>query len=335
MLTIIVGFICLGGGLLTLADTSIPIIWTGGILVGILFIIEGLVSLSKEKQIQKEINQITERTEDLLHRIDEGQSLEEIAEEYKISHNIPPIRTLSMAGHMLKELAHSENAEERAVVQQTLHGQLLDSGEPPESQISSFNFDNQVYFLEEPVKFFMPGTVKDKGVEGTLILSRGYLYFFAVQRSALQYVGHAGEAIFDKIGDKIPVLHFATCGYHLIKGLHQISSDFFTPSKIAELQERFSFEGSVAIPLVDIVSVGPVTDARWQVTTRGFNPQDLSQETVEAPTWEYAFEGESGEESATVSAWIERIMVAAIAEGQLLVHPQEPVIGESSPLIAA
>jgi hypothetical protein len=93
----------------------------------------------------------------------------------------------------------------------------------------------------------------------------------------------------------------------------------------------------MAIPLVDIESVAPISETRWGVKTKYFvsSVESQTEDNDAALTWEYAFEGESGDESATVPAWIERIMVAAVAEGHLLVHAQSPASPEPSTLVAA
>ena len=65
MWRIVIGAILLLGGLITLGVDDIPVIWTGGMIVGVLLMVQGAVGVSREQEVSKEIDKVQGKINEL------------------------------------------------------------------------------------------------------------------------------------------------------------------------------------------------------------------------------------------------------------------------------
>lgn len=224
-------------------DDSIPIVISS--FIGFPVYIYGVVKLCRSIK-KHEKGEHHHLWEDILERLQNNQPIDDIAEDYYQLENIPPIRTIQAISNVVKMFANSNEDIEKQIADAIVCNQIVDSNKPPNTYIESFNFLNSVYAMDDNAQL-----VKDEngstGRKGTLVLHKGYLYFFAKPDCVFDntYI----DKISDKVGDIVPILGIAVSGYKLAKGLSQELSNEFDKKTIEMLKERFLDSGSFAINL--------------------------------------------------------------------------------------
>lgn len=314
MLKVIIGTALLIAGMATFAAEDIPVIWTGGIIVGIILIVSGAVQLSRDKNgVGNDVSRLKRKWEDLLKRLRNDEPIDEIAEKYHGSDNIPPIRTIQVAAYLIKGLAESDGEDSKALAAYLASKQIVDSRIAPKEAIDKFSFLDQVYFVDDTVTMFSEEPQSSANTEGTLILNKGFLFFFEKKHSPLDNPGV--DRAMGKLEDAIPMLSIATSGYALVSGLSNELSDYFDGSRKENLKTRFGYEKSVALPLVQISQIGPADRKGMILTTTYLEVSGGSGDEV----WKYWFKTAESDENNWVNLWMERLQLACIAEGNLLV----------------
>ncbi len=316
MARIAIGVILLTGGLFTLVLVQdIGIIWTGGIIVGILLIVQGISRMSHKQHVSREVDSIRRNWDDLTSRLMQGQSLDHIAGEYYRQDRIPPIRTIQVAAYLIKSLAESRNQDAQKLAAAFASVQDVDSVESAASLISRFSFHDHVYSVDDTAMGFRTHPEENGGTTGTLILTKGYLYFFAKPKNLRALLGDPAVSA-EVAKAQIPFLSIAASGYGLVSGLSRELADYFDGSRISELQERFSHEASCALPLAEISQLECVTRKWWKAPSVCLEVRGVSSASNEE--WAYWFGTSSTDVEKWMHGWIDRLQIACIAEGRLL-----------------
>ena len=309
---VLLGVVLLIAGLVTLFDADVPVIWTGGIIVGILLIVRGMVEQSQKDKIEEGLSALAKKQEDILVRLQKGQAIDTIADEYHQTDDIPPIRTIQVVAHLIKNCAESGDRELAGVATLVASRQIVDSNVEPTEVIESFSFVDQVYFVDEPVTMYSEDPKSKQGAEGTAILSKGFLFFFSEKPNPLN--SPAVDRALGKLGDVVPGISITSTGYALVSGLSKELAEYFNASRKAKLKVRFDYPESVALPLVAITDMrlaarsGMVFESRYlQLSGSSANE-----------SWTYWLHSGAMDEDKWAISWMERLQLACIAEGNLM-----------------
>lgn len=310
---VILGTLLLVVGLGTLVSPDIPDFWIGAVIVGILLIVGGSVSALRERKAAQELSKIANMQEDLVHRLQNKEPIDEIADRYHKENNIPPIRTIQVAAHLIKSLTESDDELAHLFAAYLTLGQIVDSSSEPKNIIESFSFHDRVYYLDDTATMFSKDPKDKRGVSGTLVLDKGFMFFFERKDKLLE--NPAIDTAVGTLEEIVPALSIATSGYSLVSGLSQELANHFTESRIEDLKERFDYDQSKALPLIEVSRVSTAV-------RKGRVLETVYLEVVcdlDGQSQQYWFSTSSSDESAWVNNWIERIQLACIAEGHLLV----------------
>ena len=291
-------------GLITIFSDG-SVIWTGAIIVGIVLILHGATNLVRKRRVDRELSQIGGKWDDLVGRLRHNEPIDKIAEKYFESDGIPPIRTIQVASHIVKRFSESDEEILQALAAYITSKQLIDSDIDPIEMIEKFNFIDQIYFVDTSVTMYSEDPEDAKGIEGTLILSKGFLYFFEKKINL--------ERGMEKLEGEIPYLSIATAGYELASELSDRHLTYFSEERLGSLKRRFGYENSMAIPLVHVSEMSAAMRTLLVFKTHYLA---LSGET-NGIKWTYWFETSSSEEHEWIDSWIERLQLACIAEGKL------------------
>lgn len=310
---VIFGALLLVAGIVTLVIDDVPVIWTGGMIVGVILMANGAMEMSREKKVSEELSQFDSKWEEFLQRLQNDEPIDDIAEQFYKSDNIPPIRTIQVAAHFIKGLSESSDEDGKALAVYLASKQIVDSNIDPKEAIDEFSFLNDVYFVDDTVTIFSEEPKESIGTEGTIVLNKGFLFFFEKKQNPLDNPG-LGRAI-GKLEDAFPMLSIATSGYALVSGLSDELSDYFDGSRKQNLKKRFDYEKSLALPLVEIGQIGPADRKGMILTTRYL---EVSGGTDDG-NWKYWFGTTNSDEEEWANSWMERLQLACIADGELLV----------------
>lgn len=229
-----------------------------------------------------------------------------IAKEYYNSEKIPPIATLQTAASLIRELGESEvELAKHLTSKQTINSRIS-----PIEAIFKFNFVDQVYYCDN-ARFVSSIKYKNTipSVEGTLILHKGFLFFFEKKEESLNNKPDPLEA-------GVSFLDFILPGASKILKLINLFGEFggkcsivFDEAGINNLMIRHSYENSFVIPLETIRSVS--------TTKRGFVV--VSEKTIKKNIT-YHFESEYLLFSSNewTKSWINILQLACIMNGNLL-----------------
>ena len=306
------GILLLLAGLASIIIVEIPIIWTGGLIVGAILIVGGLMEISENNKVKQELAQISQKWDDLLDRLRDDQPIDKIAEAYYQSDNIPPIRTIQVSSYLVKKLAESTDELSQALAVHLASKQIVDSEVEPKDAINQFSFLDQVYFIDDTATLYCEEPTTKDGVEGTLILNKGFLFFFEKKDSLLDHP--AADHALDKLEDAFPVLSIATSGYALVSGLSNELVEYFNELRKKALKRRFELDNSMAIKLTEINQIGASERAGVTIVKTHLEVSGKSDNEE----WTYWFETSRTGEKEWVESWIERLQLACIAEGKLL-----------------
>ena len=312
MAKLIVGLLLLSAGLITIS-ADLPIIWTGAITGGPLLILLGAMELLWKGKPDDQAALIQHNWEDLLKRLQAEEPIDEIAAEYYRSNDIPPMRTIQAAAYLIKNLAESEDESSQFLAAHLTSTQVVAFYIDSKEAIESFSFVDQVYCVDDTVTMFTEEPPSRSGTPGTLVLNKGFLFFFEKPRILVDKF--AGERAIGRLGDAFPVLSIAIPGYSIVSGLSRELQDYFSDSRKEVLKERFALDKSVALPLVQLVGVGP-WQRRAELLT---SPYLVVAGHTKQEHWTYWFETTSVDEEEWAGDWAERLQLACIAEGELLV----------------
>ena len=295
-----------GGIVLTAAMGDV--LWYGAIVAGLLMAVSGSRQLYRERATKAQLEQIVSKREDLLRRLIEEEPIDRIAEEYERSDEIPPIRTIQVAGHLIREMRDSDDEVSRSLAAHMASDQIVDSNMDPETAIDHFSFHDEVYFVDDQVLLCRKMSAFGR-TPGTLILNKGFLFFF--ERSfcnrLFSRVGHA-------VSNNVPLLGIAAAGHDLVSGLSNSLKRYFDGSRKARLKARFRRPRSRALPLVDVAEV----ELMYKRRIIGTRPFVAIRGTSQGEPWQYLFTCSEAQDGDWSSSWMERLEVACIAEGNLL-----------------
>ena len=188
------------GGISMTAAMDGEVLWYGAIVIGLLMVISGSKELSRERAAKVHTEQIVEKREDLYRRLLEKEPIDRIAEEYGRSDQIPPIRTIQAAANVIREMRDEDDAVLRGLAEHMVSDQIVDSNVGPEEAIDRFSFHDEVYFVDDQVLLCRKES-NFGHTPGTLILNKGYLFFFERSR----WSGLASK-IMHSLGGSVPIL---------------------------------------------------------------------------------------------------------------------------------
>ena len=306
MARLIGGFGLLLGGIVLGAETGG--LWYGAIAVGLLMVVSGSMALSRSAVTKAHMDQIVEKREDLLQRLLEKEPIDRIAEEYESSDGIPPIRTIQVAGYLIREMGDEDDEVSRALAAHMASDQVVDSNVDPEEAIDRFSFRDDVHFVDDPA--LLCRNVSNFGhTPGTLVLNKGYLFFFERSRwSGL------GAKIAHGLGGRVPLAGVAAVGHELVSGLSRELEDYFDGPQKTRLKARFRRPKSRAFPLVDVVTVA-LTYKKHMI---GATPLVEVRGNSDGEPWRCLFTSAEFQKGTWGSLWMDRLQIACIAEGNLL-----------------
>ena len=296
------------GGIALSAAMDGEVLWYGAIAVGLVMAVAGSRELSRERAAKEQVDQIVGKREDLCRRLLEKEPIDRIAQEHERHHAIPPIRTIQVAGYLIREMLDGGDEDARGLAGYLAEDQIVDSNGDPEEAIDRFSFHNEVYFVDDQV--LLCRSVSNFGhTPGTLILNKGYLFFFERSR----WSGLASK-IAHNLGGSVPMLGVAAVGHSLVSGLSRELEGYFDGSRKARLKARFSRPKSRALPLVEVEEVEVnfkkhLIGATQFVEVRGGSQGD---------PWRCLFTSAELQKEDWGNLWMERLQVACIAEGNLL-----------------
>ncbi len=285
--------------------------WGCTMLVVFWLLFERAEKKEKQRKIEEQINEYQQLWDDMISRLQKMQPIDDIALDYQQSEDIPPIRTIQVIANVIRSFAKSESDEEKKLADILVSAQTIDSHVDPVNQIAHFNFSDSVYFMDDTASL-MEQEDSEIGRSGTIILHKGFLYFFA--KSASLYDIPNAEKLLDKVGDFHPVLGIALSGYKLGKGLSEKLSDCFDQSTCKKLRDRYENDKSFVIPLVNIINIDICTSSHF------FSKKSILHITCTQAnkTHHHYFKTSLEDQEAWTPGWIDRIELACIAEGRLL-----------------
>lgn len=303
ILMIIIAVVSLFGG---------SYIWVGGLLVAPFFLVRGTKDITAKRRGIRIITFLDAHRDDLLDRVANGIPIDTIAEEYWESNAVPPIRTIQYTAYLVQQLVDSGDEEACAVAAMIASVQIIDGDNDPRTSITEFSFVDQVYYVDDTTTMF-PTLDSTRGTEGTLILSKGFLFFLAKRQNVLRKMG----IVLVRLVEKIPFVWIVTGGYATISGLHNEMRNYFTASRKRKLQRRYDHKHSWALPLVAINDVGVAVRNGWILSASRLQVSSSSNGGGRA----WWFETTKFNEEKWVLSWQDRIQIACIAEGVLLKSP--------------
>lgn len=313
MIKLIIGIGLIVAGAVTFFDPDIPVIWTGAFIVGAILVVSGIVQIARERRTAEELSQIEGKIEDLIERLQAEEPIDRIADEYYKEDEIPPIRTIQVTGYLIKSMLESGTEDERLAAMYLASKQVVDSDVAPAEAIGQFSFLDQVYFVDETASCFAEDPATSQGTAGTLILNKGFLFFF--ESGGIDLMNHPGvDSAMGRLEQAVPFLGIASAGYALVSGLSDELVEYFSDRKRRELEERFKSEGSRAMALVDVSQVGFVERKRKILATTYLEVSGSSS----GEEWRVWFATSKVDEQDWAASWMERIQIACIAEGELL-----------------
>lgn len=316
MIKLIGGALLLLAGIGSLVDPEAPAILIGFVIVGPILIIRGFKDVGRDRKESAITGAIVSHTEELKARLDRLQTIDRIAADFSLQYGIPPTRTTMVASNLIRELALADEAESRRKAARLLALQQVDSTTAPHDYLDRLGFDRTVFYVDETVKGQRSHPKERKAVEGTLILSSAYFYFFAKEKEGL--ARRAGERILDRASEHLLPLGILKGGYDLVSGISSELRDYFTAARVKHLRERLGLDGSFALPISQLHDVKRYTHT-WSMSTTEYLQVEIDASTIgdktPATVW---LETTLLNESEWVREWIDRIELAAIPEGRLL-----------------
>lgn len=298
------------GGILLSATMEGAVLWYGAIAAGLLMAVAGLRELTRERAAKVHLDQIVEKREDLCQRMLEREPIDRIAEEYEDSYGIPPIRTIQVAGYLIREMRESGDEVLRGLAEHIALDQIVDSNIEPDEAIDRFNFRDQFYFVDDQA--LLCQKMSNFGhTPGTLVLNKGYLFFFERSR----WSGLGGK-IAHTVGGRVPLLGVAAVGHDLVSGLSHKLETYFDDRQKARLRARFRRPKSRAFPLVEVVEV----EVRYKKHIVGATQLVEVRGCSNGEPWRCLFASSELQKEDWGSSWIERLQIACIAEGNLLAN---------------
>ena len=271
-------------------------------------IVGGARQLWVKRAMKAAVGQILLKQEDLWKRLLAREPLDRIAEDFYRNDRIPPIRTLQVAGYLIREMQEQDSELASALAAYLTADQIVDSDLDPEEGIDRFSFHDDVYYVEDTA--FICRKVSSFGhTPGTLILNKGFLYFFERSRWRLVVT-----KILAGLGGDIPILGVAAAGYELVGELSQELAGYFDIRRKATLRERFRKSKSRAYPLVEIEEIElrqkrHIIGATQFVEVRGRSSEG---------DWQCLFSSSELQDRDWGSLWMQRLQIGCIGEGNLL-----------------
>lgn len=232
-----------------------------GVLViffGVFWSVQGAVALRRSRRSTQSAGAVAARQKDFVERLDRGETLDGIADDYERLHGIPPASTLFYLAAMLRRIVGTgKNPEANAVAGGVLARQAAPASEPPEAAIESFTFARSVFFVDQEAQLYADPEKPERGASGVLVVARRFVYFFRDPdpfRVGEGFAkGLAKERILDWTG--VPYLGLASAGLELVTELRESVRDFFDPEVVEKLKKRFAEPGSFAVGLGAIVAL--------------------------------------------------------------------------------
>ncbi len=281
------------------------VVWYGAILWGLVMIVRGLGEESQSARAEADLSQLRRKSEDLWRRLLANEPIDHIADEYYRSEGIPPIRTIQVAAYLIRGVQEGDHELSRALAAYFVSDQIVDSDVDPEHAIDNLSFRDQVYYFDDDV--LLCQKISNFGhTPGTMVLNRGFLFFF--ERSLWSNTVR-------KMADALrggPVI-LAT-GYELVGGLSRSLTECFDERRKARLKKRFGRPRSHALPLCEIVRIGPSQKEHVIGTTHFVEIEGQSKDGQ----WRCLFTSGTLQGEDWARSWIERVQIACIPEGNML-----------------
>lgn len=189
-----------------------------------------------EEESQKHFEILKTAWPDIIKHIQDGLSIDVIADHFYVSNKIPVTRTVLWLSSMIRNLPADGSEEVKSLVLRICKQQIRDSVVAPDEYIRLLNFEKTVFGATE-CRFYSEEN-KFSAVSGVMVLCKAYLYFFDIsaeeltRRQSSLFANSFKERLSDRIENAIPGLDYLSTGWDVLSGMHEVAKDYFDEDRI-------------------------------------------------------------------------------------------------------